>query len=314
MRWRFSRPALLIFTIVAAQLACLLVAVFAFEAWLIQAVEAMLTSEDRDRAAGSMLQRSWWLLLLMTALVPAVSGVLIVVFFRNYEDRLRQLNTGLEGKARDRAKQLSRSRDAVIFGLAKLADTRDQETGGHLERICSYVELLARRLAPDHPELDDATLDALTTTAALHDIGKVGVPDAILRKDGPLTDDERLVMQQHPCIGGDTLMALKQRWGNDAFLNTASQIAYGHHERYDGEGYPFGLQGDDIPLAARITALADVYDALRSPRHYKAGMSHEEAKAIITKDRGAHFDPVVVDAFLAMEEEFRAVGDAAAES
>ena len=310
MPWRFSRPARLIVAVIAAQLVCLVVGVMIFASWLTQSVDLLLAAEDHGLAAGAMLQQAQGWLLLLAGAVVGVSGILVVIFFRNYEDRLHQLNLNLEDKARRRAKQLSRSRDAVIFGLAKLADTRDQETGGHLERMCQYVDLLAQELAPHHDELDAATLDALVTTAALHDIGKVAVPDAILRKGGPLTEEERLAMQQHPCIGGDTLMTLKQRWGNDAFLNTASQIAYGHHEKFDGSGYPFGLKGHDIPLAARIAALADVYDALRSPRRYKTGMSHADARAIIVKDRGTHFDPEVVDAFVAIENQFQSVGDA----
>ena len=204
-------------------------------------------------------------------------------------------------------KKVLKSRDAVIFGMAKLAESRDDDTGKHLERICKYVEILARHLAETNPDLDQDWIHTITTTAALHDIGKVGIPDAVLQKNGRLTDDEHKVIQKHTHIGGDTLLALKRRWGDDPFLVTAAQIAMSHHEKWDGKGYPFGLFGDDIPLAARVVAVADVYDALTSERVYKPRMSHDEARAIIVKGAGEHFDPIVVDVFVDVEDAFREV-------
>jgi PAS domain S-box-containing protein len=200
-----------------------------------------------------------------------------------------------------------RSRDAVIFGMAKLAESRDEETGQHLERICKFVEILARHLAGKFEEIDEGWIHTITTTAALHDIGKVGIPDAVLQKKGRLTEGEYQVIKKHTHIGGDTLLALKRRWGNDPFLVTAAQIAMSHHEKWDGNGYPFGLVGDNIPLAARIVAVADVYDALTSKRVYKDAMPHEQARAIIVDGAGEHFDPVVVDAFVAVEDVFREI-------
>ena len=223
---------------------------------------------------------------------------------------LVDLNATLEQKVAERTQEVVRSRDAIIFGLAKLAESRDNETGEHLERICRYVDILAREIADRDDGLDEQWVRTMTSTAALHDIGKVGIPDAVLRKPGKLTDEEREVMERHTTIGGDMLFALKQRWGDDSFLITAMEIVFGHHERWDGGGYPFGLAGDAIPFPARIVAVADVYDALRSKRVYKPAMSHEKARSIIEEGAGAHFDPAVVHAFLNVGEAFRKVVEA----
>ncbi|MFG0285123.1 MAG: HD domain-containing phosphohydrolase [Phycisphaerales bacterium JB039] len=219
----------------------------------------------------------------------------------------------MAAELKDRTAQIaferSQSRDALIFALAKLAESRDDETGKHLERICRYVEAMAAQLIEKSPEVDHEWLRTVAITAALHDIGKVGIPDAVLKKDGQLTDEERRIMQSHTTIGGDTLLAVKRQWESDDFLRTATEIALGHHEKWDGSGYPFGLRGDDIGLSARIVAVADVYDALTSARVYKGAMSHEEARHIIVEGSGSHFDPLVVEAFLASEEQFRAIAE-----
>jgi HD-GYP domain-containing protein (c-di-GMP phosphodiesterase class II) len=201
------------------------------------------------------------------------------------------------------------SREAMILAMAKLAESRDDDTGKHLVRICLYVEVLAVDLSREDPELTEEWVRTVTATAALHDIGKVGIPDSVLKKPGRLTDDERRVMNAHTTIGGDTLIAVKQNWSEDAFLRTAAEIALAHHERWDGSGYPYGLSGETIALAARITAVADVYDALTSKRVYKEAMPHEKARAIIEEGRGAHFDPRVVDAFVRCEARFREIAD-----
>ncbi len=196
-------------------------------------------------------------------------------------------------------------RDAVIFAMAKLAESRDTDTGKHLERICRYVEILARELARSRPAIDEDWIRTVTLTAALHDIGKVGIPDNVLCKPGRLTDEERRVIQKHPTIGGDTLLALKRRMAEDTFIVTATEIALAHHEKWDGSGYPFGLARDDIALAARIVAVADVYDALTVQRVYKKAMPHDKARSIIVEGSGSHFDPSVVDAFVAREADIR---------
>jgi putative two-component system response regulator len=222
--------------------------------------------------------------------------------------RLAELNRDLERKVAERSAELVHGRDTLIFGLAKLAESRDDETGKHLERICAYVELLGRELlARGAAEVTEMWVSTVAKTAALHDIGKVGTPDAVLRKPGSLTPDERKIIQKHPCVGGDALLAIKGRWGENPFLNAATEIALCHHEKWDGSGYPYGLRGADIPLSARVVALADVYDALTSPRVYKPAMSHQEAVAIISTGSGSHFDPQVVAAFEATAERFAAV-------
>ncbi|MBN1346430.1 MAG: response regulator [Phycisphaerae bacterium] len=222
-------------------------------------------------------------------------------------EALTSMNEDLERKVSQRSAALLRSRDAVIFGLAKLAESRDEDTGLHLERICRFVEILAGELAKTDPSVDEEYIETISRTAALHDIGKVGIPDGVLLKRGQLSPEERQVMERHPCIGGDTLMGIKQRWGDDPFLVTAAQIALGHHEQWDGSGYPYGLKSEGIALSARIIALADVYDALTSKRVYKEALSHEEARAMIVEKSGTHFDPRVVEAFLGVEAEFRRV-------
>jgi HD-GYP domain-containing protein (c-di-GMP phosphodiesterase class II) len=197
----------------------------------------------------------------------------------------------------ERADEQAHSRDAIIFSLARLAESRDNETGQHLERICRYVEMIAEELARERDDIDEHWVRTIAVTAALHDIGKVGVPDAVLLKPGRLTDDERQVIQTHTTIGGDTLLAIKQRLDDDTFLRTATEIAFAHHERWDGNGYPFGLAREDIALSARIVSVADVYDALTSKRVYKPGMSHEEASRIIIEGSGTQFDPEIVAIF-----------------
>lgn len=205
------------------------------------------------------------------------------------------------------ARTRSRSREAMIFALAKLAESRDDDTGKHLERICRYTEVLAGAVARRRPELDEEWVHTVTVTAALHDVGKVGIPDAILKKPGKLTDEERRRMNSHTTIGGDTLIAVRREWSEDEFLRIAAEIALSHHERWDGKGYPFGLAGEDISLSARIIAVADVYDALTSKRVYKDAMPHDEAMRIIVGDAGKHFDPQVVEAFRSVEGQFRAI-------
>ena len=224
---------------------------------------------------------------------------------RNQE--LQELNANLERKVEEKSKELLNTRDAVIFGLAKLTETRDDDTGLHLERICKFVEILARKIAKNHPEIDDRWIRTVTSTAALHDIGKVGIPDAVLNKPGPLTSEEREIIQMHPTIGGDTLLEIRDQWGNSPFLARAIEISMAHHEKWDGNGYPFGIKGDAIALSARILAVADVYDALTCKRIYKDGMPHAKVKKIIAEGSGKDFDPEIVEAFMATEKEIEKV-------
>lgn len=245
-------------------------------------------------------------LLLITCLTLAMTWVII----KRYENRLADANENLEEEVQLRSKALVKTRNATIFGLAKLAESRDTDTGDHLDRIRSFVTILARRLQSVNPSLTDEYIETLGVASSLHDIGKVGIPDSVLLKPGRLDNDERAVMESHAQIGADCIAAIIERLGEDDFLTVAHEIALWHHEKFDGSGYPTKLNGSDIPISARIVALADVYDALISPRVYKRPMSHAQARQIILEGSGQHFDPAVVAAFLASEEKFIAITDA----
>ena len=213
----------------------------------------------------------------------------------------------MEHQVHERTRSLVRTRDAVIFGLAKLSESRDKETGEHLERIRSYVSILATELAKTNPEIDHRYVADLAVASSLHDIGKVGIPDSVLLKPGPLSPNERHAMELHTVLGSECLAAIQKKLGEDDFLELAQQIAAGHHENWDGSGYPHGLQGKRIPLAARIVALADVYDALTSDRPYKGPVGHLEAREWIVTRYAQQFDPAVVEAFIAREADFERV-------
>lgn len=243
----------------------------------------------------------------LTGLLAAVTTLIL----QRYDNRLEIRNEHLNELVEERSLAVIQTRSAVILGMAKLAESRDDETGEHLERIRSYVRLLGDALIGVHPEVTSEFVDTITETSALHDIGKVGIPDRVLLKPGRLTDEEYKEIQRHPLIGGDALLAVKRQWGENTFLVTACEIAFAHHEKYDGSGYPFGLAADVIPLSARIVAVADVYDALTSKRVYKDAMSHEDAARVIEEGRGSHFDPLVVDAFHKIGESFRTVSEQA---
>lgn len=224
---------------------------------------------------------------------------------------LTELNRGLEQKVAEQNRELLRSRDGIIFAMAKMTEARDDHTGRHLERISRYVEILALELAKTDATITVEWIRSVVKTAALHDIGKVGIPDGILLKKGGLSSRERLVMQNHPTIGGDTLLELREELGDKSpYLSRAIEIALGHHEKWDGTGYPFGIKGGAIALSARLVAVADVYDALISKRIYKPGMSHGEAARFIRERAGTQFDPRVVEAFMACQDKFIAIAAA----
>lgn len=202
------------------------------------------------------------------------------------------------------------TRDVAIFSLAKLAESRDPETGAHLERMRVYSRILAQHLCRVEPtchEIDGEYVRLMYLTSPLHDIGKVGVPDSVLLKPARLSAQEFETMKTHTTMGADTLKAAIERFPGAQFLHMARDIALSHHERYDGSGYPRGLAGEQIPLCGRIVALADVYDALTSRRVYKQAFSHDVAREMILEESGAQFDPLVVQAFLANEDEFQSV-------
>jgi PAS domain S-box-containing protein len=198
----------------------------------------------------------------------------------------------------------------VIFALAKLAEYRDPETGAHLDRLCRYSQVLTQHLArmPKYAMIiDEAYIEGIYASSPLHDIGKVGIPDAVLLKPGKLTDEEWRVMRLHTSIGAEVLSAAGHSLSQKNWLAMARVIALQHHEKFDGTGYPNGLKGDDIDLSARIVALVDAYDAITSRRVYKPALSHEEARKRIVESCGTHFDPGVVQAFIDAEPELLAI-------
>jgi putative two-component system response regulator len=201
-------------------------------------------------------------------------------------------------------------RDLMIFAMAKLAESRDEDTGAHLERIREYCRILSEELSSwdkYRDVIDGDYVQLIYQTSPLHDIGKVGIPDSVLLKPGRLTPEEFEIMKRHTMLGGETLESVVEALPEARFLHMARDIAMTHHEWFDGHGYPRGLAGEAIPLSGRIVALADVYDALRSKRVYKQAYSHERAHEIITKACGTQFDPDIVRAFLNREDEFVAV-------
>ena len=207
-----------------------------------------------------------------------------------------------------RTHELSRSHDATIFTVANLAEIRDPETGAHIMRTQHYIKALALYLSTSQKHCNHLTpqnIETIFKSAPLHDIGKVGIPDHILLKPGKLTPDEFEVMKTHTTKGWETLNMTEQRFGNNSFLRFSCEITLCHHEKWDGSGYPQGLTGEDIPLSARLMALADVYDALISDRPYKRAWTHDKARELIGEGKSVHFDPDVVDAFFALECEFQ---------
>ena len=217
-----------------------------------------------------------------------------------------------EIEALKQAQALLRTQETVIFGLAKLSDSRDPETGRHLERIAQFSSMLAAALR-QRPEFRDRItpgfLQLIGISSALHDIGKVGVEDSILRKPGALTAEQRARMQLHTQVGTECLKEIERQLGSTNFLQMACEIVSAHHEWWNGQGYPRGLAGEEIPLSARIVAVADVYDALRSKRVYKSALPHEECVAVIADAAGTQFDPRVVEVFLQLEDRFRRLAD-----
>ncbi|MBS1144566.1 MAG: Response regulator receiver:Metal-dependent phosphohydrolase, subdomain [Proteobacteria bacterium] len=210
-----------------------------------------------------------------------------------------------------RSAEIEAIQDVTIMAMASLAETRDNETGNHIRRTQFYVQALAEQLR-HHPRftsfLNDHTINLLFKSAPLHDIGKVGIPDHILLKPGRFTPEEFEVMKTHTTLGRDAIATAEARLGvNVEFLTYAKEIAYSHQEKWNGSGYPEGLAGDAIPISARLMAVADVYDALISRRPYKEPMPHDKAVQLIADGRGTHFDPDIVDAFLAVKDAFFAI-------
>lgn len=225
---------------------------------------------------------------------------------------LAQQRVALEGLVVERTKQIEKAKDAVTFSMGALAEARDNETGFHLQRTRLYVKIIAEKLsqtAEYSNKLTPKMVDLIMRAAPLHDIGKIGVPDKVLMKNGRLTEEEKAIMSKHTLHGKQALEKAEKNIGPTPYLEIAKQIAYCHHEKWDGSGYPEGLGGEDIPLSARIMAIADVYDALISKRYYKEAMSHKEAISLMEKSRGTHFDPIIFDIFLCAEGELRDIAE-----
>jgi putative two-component system response regulator len=214
--------------------------------------------------------------------------------------KIHQFNSELEHVVSERTTEVLATRDIAILALAKLAESRDPESGAHLERIRAYCRILAEDLSRHGPYVEQAGgkfVEDIFQSSPLHDIGKVGIPDAVLLKPARLTVDEFEIMKQHTLIGAKALEQAVRHNTSGGFLAIAIDIARSHHEWFDGHGYPDGLAGTAIPLAARVIAVADVYDALTSPRVYKPAFEPELARQMIEDEEGTHFDPVVVGAF-----------------
>ncbi|MGZ5050974.1 MAG: response regulator [Methylobacter sp.] len=248
-------------------------------------------------------------------IVPSVmlARVRIQLELKHARDCLRNQNGCLEAEVAKRMAENELTQEVSIRALAHLAEIRDPETGNHILRTQCYVQQLALALQ-FHPRfastLTEHYIRLLTSSAPLHDIGKVGIPDAILQKPGPLTSEEWEIMKTHSHLGSSAIALAEQDAANTVeFLSLAKEIARWHHEKWDGTGYPDGLAGDDIPVSARIMALADVFDALISRRVYKAPMPYAEVQEIIATGRGQHFDPDMADAFLAHFDVFCAIAD-----
>jgi putative two-component system response regulator len=224
---------------------------------------------------------------------------------------LRDQNGFLEAEVAKRTREVTAIQDVTILAMASLAETRDSETGNHIRRTQCYVKALACELQ-SHARfawcLTDADIHVLYKSAPLHDIGKVGIPDCILLKPGRFEPHEFEIMKTHTTLGHDAIAHAEKALGTDVgFLTVAKTIALSHQEKWDGSGYPHGLAGDDIPVSARLMAVADVYDALISRRVYKEGMPHEGAVQILVEGRGKHFDPEMIDVFVEIQEAFRGI-------
>jgi len=221
---------------------------------------------------------------------------------KRHQDHLAEL-------VKERTREVEQVKDATIHSMAVLAESRDPETGGHIRRTQTYVKILAQHLR-NHPAYhdflqDDETIELLYKSAPLHDVGKVGVKDQILLKPGKLTKEEFEEMKQHTVYGCKAILSAETMLGSNSFLQFAREFANSHHEKWDGSGYPQGLQGEEISIPGRLMAIADVYDALICKRVYKPAFTHEKAVEIMAEGAGSHFDPEMVAAFLELAEDFR---------
>jgi putative two-component system response regulator len=226
------------------------------------------------------------------------------------QQNLRRHNENLQQLVQDQVKEIADAQLSTIIAIVKLAEARDDDTGQHIERTRTFCKMTAEYLLENDiyvDEIDSSFIESIHTACPLHDIGKIAIPDSILLKPAKLTPEEFEIMKTHTTQGAQNLRMVQKKYPHNEFINMGICIAQSHHEKWNGSGYPHGLKGQDIPLAARIMALADVYDALRSKRVYKDAFSHEKSKEIITAGKGTHFDPNIIDTFLALESEFNRI-------
>jgi HD-GYP domain-containing protein (c-di-GMP phosphodiesterase class II) len=316
--------------LVAAQLVCLAFGLWAQDRLLIacaaweSSTQGSMSGAGVESSALSNEQISGDLLLAWLPYIRGFSFIWVgglqaaaayLILLRTHGEFTRSRSQA-QAAALQNEHDLLKTRDAVIFGLAKLTESRDPDTGHHLERIALYSTCLAKALRRDpryRSQITPAFVDSIGISSALHDIGKVGVADTILNKPGRLNRHERERMKDHATLGGQCIQEIELRLGSSNFLSMARQIALAHHERWDGFGYPSGLAGEEIPLAARIVAIVDVYDALSSRRVYKEAFPHEECLAIIGDEAGKQFDPDLTEVFLRIETEIEAIAQRYAE-
>jgi putative two-component system response regulator len=234
------------------------------------------------------------------------------VKLRRFQNQIETDNRRLQELVEAQVKKIADGHLATIFAIAKLAEARDDQTGRHLERIQTFSRLLAESLSRQagyRHTINPEWIGNIFHASPLHDIGKVAIPDGVLLKPGRLTSDEFDVMKTHTTLGAQTLRAVQEKFPDNELINMGIEAAQSHHERWDGTGYPDGLRKDEIPLSARIIAVADCYDALRSRRCYKPPFPHNETVAIILESADSHFDPSVITAFRELTETFRNVRD-----
>lgn len=277
-------------------------------------LNAIMAVYQRDRSielfVASIVRPVMQMGYALTAFIVGATALITIFLSDRYEAEIAKANARLEEEVQERTRSLLHSRNAVVVALAKLAESRDCDTGEHLDRIRSYVIILATELAKTHQEIDHHFVANLAIASSLHDIGKAGIPDAVLLKRGQLTPTERRAMELHTLLGSESLAAIRRQLEGDSFLELAQEIAIAHHEHWDGGGYPNGTQGKEIPLAARIVALADVYDAMTTDRPYKEAASHGEVQQWIASRYAEQFDPSVVEAFIAREQDFARISAA----
>ena len=267
-------------------------------------------SDEADERMGFALGAADYI---VKPVSPAVLAARIKTHLalKKSRDILENQNRFLEEEVRRQTKDVSVLQEASVMALAALAETRNNETGEHLQRTKRYIRELAEAMSRTKKYealFTPKKIDMVVLSAPLHDIGKVGIPDYILLKPGPLSPEEYEIMKKHTTMGRDAIVCAERMMGGaETFLSCAREIAYSHHEKWDGTGYPRRLSGEEIPLPARLMAVADAYDAITTRRVYKPAKSHGEAVSILQSDAGRHFDPDVVKAFLTRQEAFREI-------